>query len=90
MRGCSILLDGKGIATAALNVSVEVLDSVNGTYVAPTTLWGPNSAGVTNPVVLALGTAQMVNILGSWSGVRVNIPSFGTSTGTFNAVIQTY
>lgn len=89
-EGILILLDGKAIATAALNVSVEVEDMTNDAYVAPVTLWGPNASGVTNPVALALGTAQMVYIPGGWSSVRVNIPSFGTATGTFRAVIQSY
>jgi hypothetical protein len=82
-----ILLDAKNVGTAALNVSVEVLDPVSGAYVAPALVWGPAAAGVTNPVVVTNATVQLVRIPGSWGSVRVNVPSFGTSTGTFNAAI---
>jgi hypothetical protein len=82
-----ILLDAKNVTTAALVVSVEVLDPMTGTYVAPASVWGPAAAGVTNPVSVTNATAQMVRIPGAWSSVRVNVPSFGTSGGTFSAAI---
>jgi hypothetical protein len=82
-----ILLDATAVGTAALNVGVQVLNA-SGAYVAPTPIWGPAAAGVVNPVVVTNATAQMVSIPGGWPGVRVNIASFGTSTGTFRATIQ--
>jgi hypothetical protein len=82
-----VLLNAKNVGTAALVVSVEVLDPMSGAYVAPATIWGPAAAGVTNPVSVTNATAQMVRIPGSWASVRVNVPSFGTSTGTFTAAI---
>ena len=88
--GYIILLDGTAIGTAPLVVTVGLLNFQTGTYIAPATIWGPNSAGVTNPVTVTNATAQVVNIPGAWPSVQVSIASFGTSTGTFRAMIQAY
>ena len=85
-----ILLNGKNVGTAALNVSIEFADLNTGVYTAPTLVWGPASAGIANPVAVTNATAQVILIPGGWGSVRVNITSFGTSTGTFAASIQTY
>jgi hypothetical protein len=84
---CMFLLDGTAVGTAALPVSVQVL-SGGGAWVTPATVWGPGATAVTNPVSVTNATAQMVFIPSGWAGVRLNIASFGTSTGTFKATIQ--
>ena len=88
--GFLILLNGKAVATAALSVAIEIQDANTGTWVAPTQVWGAASAGIANPVSVTNATAQIVSIPGNWGAIRVNIPSFGTSTGTFAATIQSY
>ena len=90
VNGFLIMLDASAVATANLTVSVNLLDFATGLYVTPATIWGPAAAGVTNPVVLTLATVQMVSIPFHWPSVQINIASFGTSTGTFSAMIQGY
>lgn len=74
----SIELDGSSIATAALTVAVQTfcLGLGAGTWAAPSTpAW--------NAISIAVGTKQMLNWTGPLAGIRINIATFGTSTGTF-------
>lgn len=88
--GFLILLDATAVGTAAISVNVNLLNFGTGTYVTPSPLWGPAAAGVTNPVSVTNATAQVVYVLSHWPSVQVSITTFGTSTGTFRAMIQAF
>jgi hypothetical protein len=83
--GYNILLDGSALATSTITVAIEILDAANGVYVAPTTV-----NGVANPITFTNGTSLLINVPGGVPGIRVNVTSFGTATGTFRSAIYAY
>ena len=82
-NGYAVILDGTLVATSTITVAVQVWDPIQGAWITPVTI-----GGVTQPITLTNATAQVVNIPGSFPGIRVNVTSFGTATGTFYAYIS--
>lgn len=81
----TVLLDCSAIGTANLTVAIQVWNPVTATFVSPSQIGNPLQ---TNPFVIAFGTvAPLILIPGPLAQVRINIASFGTSTGSFTGVI---
>lgn len=87
-RNWTFLLDGSLIQTANLTVQIDVLDPVGtATWVTPTLV-----GGQANPFTVTFGTGTngtvfLVTHQGPLGSARINIVSFGTSTGTFRGAI---
>lgn len=87
-RNWTFLLDGSAVQTANLTVQIDVVNPVNATLWVTPTLIG----GQTNPFTITFGTGTTGSVFlvthpGPLSAARIDIVSFGTSTGTFRGAI---
>lgn len=84
-NGYIVILDGTNVATSSVTVAVQVFNPINSVWSTPVTI-----GGVSQPITLTNATTQVVNVVGSFPGIRINVTSFGTATGTFQGYISAY
>lgn len=82
----SFFLNGASLLTASLSVNFEIWDAGTAAYIANPQLNFYGSV-VSPPFVVSVGASVFFAFYGPCDRFRLNVPTFGTSTGSIAATI---